>query len=143
MRMGQILTAILLTVGLSLPAMAQQPPAPGAGDQPDQIDQLAQMLGLSDEQEGDIRAAVDEINPQVEEMQAEVQERQQQLQQIKETLIYSSRLSGSCGVHMQGAVRSRRLVAFASTATPQMGAAGPALRSRLGLTVDNLVRLHT
>jgi len=31
---------------------------------------------------------------------------------------------------MQGAVRSRRRVAFASTATPQMGAAGPALRGK-------------
>ena len=57
---------------------------------------------------------------------------------VKETLIYSSRLSGPCGVHMQGAGRSRRLVAFASTATPQMGAAGPALRGTARVPVSAL-----
>ncbi len=37
---------------------------------------------------------------------------------------------------MQGAVRSRRLAAFASTATPQMGAAVPALRGIASVPVS-------
>jgi len=35
-------------------------------------------------------------------------------------------------------VRSRRLVAFASTATPQMGASGPALRGVASVPVSAL-----
>lgn len=69
----------VLAAVLAAPASAQTPqPAPQAQD--DQISQLAEMVGLSDEQEAEIRATVDEYTPQIQELQAEAQQAQQALQ---------------------------------------------------------------
>ena len=72
--------ALALVVALALPASAQQaaPPAPG---QPDQVDQLAEALGLSEEQQDEIRGIIDELGPQIESLQQETQQVQMELRQ--------------------------------------------------------------
>lgn len=74
----QFLTVAGLAAGLALPAMAQMP---GPQEQPDEVDQLTQVLGLSEEQETEIRSVIDEISPKIDELQAEVQSVQEELQE--------------------------------------------------------------
>lgn len=52
---------------------------PGQQEQPDEVDQLAEMVGLTEEQQSEIRAVIDEISPQVERLQAEAQVAQREL----------------------------------------------------------------
>jgi len=74
---NRFLTLIALLAGLSLalPAMAQQPQSP-AGDQ---VAQLAEALDLSEQQQTDIRAVIDEYGPQIESLQERAQRAQMEL----------------------------------------------------------------
>ncbi len=72
----RMMIALIMMFALCATAAATPP----AGDQPDQIDQLAEMLGLSDDQQSDIRELVDDMSPRIEAKQAEVQQLQQDLQ---------------------------------------------------------------
>lgn len=81
MKLSKILGVALIAVGLSAPAFAQQ--AAPAG-QPDQVDQLAQMVGLSDDQQKDIRAILDDMQDKIRKKQEKAQQLRQELQaQIK------------------------------------------------------------
>ncbi|TVP75834.1 MAG: hypothetical protein EA353_13130 [Puniceicoccaceae bacterium] len=77
----KILSCIALACALIAPMSAQMAPAqqPGGG-QPDQISQLAEMIGLSSEQEAEIRDLVDTTTPKVEELQIKAQSLQTELQ---------------------------------------------------------------
>lgn len=74
MKLVKLCGIALIVLGLSAPAMAQQ-----SGGQPDQVDQLAKMVGLSDEQQTEIRDILDE-------MQAEIQALNSQAQQLQQTI---------------------------------------------------------
>lgn len=74
MKLTTIIGATLLTLGLSLPVMAQQPPGQG-----DQVEQLAQMVGLDEEQQEEIRSILDDMQARIQELQMEAQELQQEL----------------------------------------------------------------
>lgn len=73
------LSLAALTLGIAFPVSAQ---VPGAQQQPDQVDQLTQMLGLSEEQQTEIRSIFDEINPKLQELQLEARDLQQELQEL-------------------------------------------------------------
>ena len=75
MKVSKFIGATLLTLGLSLPVAAQQPPA-----KPDQVDQLAKIVGLTEEQQQEIRGILDEMQGRIQALQAEAQQLQQQLQ---------------------------------------------------------------
>ncbi|MCC5888572.1 MAG: hypothetical protein JJT88_19215 [Gammaproteobacteria bacterium] len=66
---------LVLAAGLSLtlPALAQQP----AGA--DQVDQLAEALGLNAQQQTEIRAVIDDLGPQIEALQERAQRVQMEL----------------------------------------------------------------
>lgn len=51
-----------------------------AAQQQDQISQLAEMVGLSDEQQSEIRGIMEEAQAELQELQAEAREVQQELQ---------------------------------------------------------------
>lgn len=97
----QLLTAAALGCSLSLSAFGQQPGAAAPGDQ---VDQLATMLGLSEDQQTEIREAIDELSPQIETLQGKAQAVQQELQEkirpdfdeaeIRETAAKLGELSG-------------------------------------------------
>lgn len=74
MKLVKLCGIALIVLGLSAPAMAQQ-----SGGQPDQVDQLAKMVGLSDEQKIEIRDILNE-------MQAEIQALNSQAQQLQQTI---------------------------------------------------------
>jgi Spy/CpxP family protein refolding chaperone len=67
----QILSIAALGLGVSLQTFGQAPAAPG--QQPDQISQLAEMVGLTEEQEKEIRGIVAEQEPKIEKLQTEAQ----------------------------------------------------------------------
>jgi hypothetical protein len=75
MKLVKALGTALIAVSLSAPALAQQ-----AGGQPDRIDQLAQMVGLNDEQQEQIRSVFDELQGEIVELRQQAQTLQQQLQ---------------------------------------------------------------
>ncbi|OZB20535.1 MAG: hypothetical protein B7X58_01035 [Marinobacter sp. 34-60-7] len=75
MKLAHLLGSALIALSLAVPAFAQQ--APGQGDQ---VDQLAQMVGLSDEQQADIRAIIDEMQGEIGELRQNAQQLQQALQ---------------------------------------------------------------
>ena len=56
MKLVKLFGTALVALSLSVPAVAQQ-----SGGQPDQVDQLAQMVGLTDDQQTEIRAIIDEM----------------------------------------------------------------------------------
>lgn len=74
----QLFTVATLTAGISLFAFGQLPPAQ---EQPDEVDQLTQMLGLTEEQQTEIRGVIDEISPQIEKLQVEARAVQEDLQE--------------------------------------------------------------
>ncbi len=79
----QFMTVAGLAMSLTLFASGQMPAGQPAPQQPpDQVDQLAQMIGLTEEQTAEIRAAIDEISPKIEALQTEAQEVQQELEEI-------------------------------------------------------------
>lgn len=77
-KLTQFFAVAALATGTVLPASAQ---FPGAQEQPDQVDQLAQLLGLSDEQQTDIRAVIDDLSPKIDELQSELQGLHEELQE--------------------------------------------------------------
>lgn len=79
MKLVKALGTALIAVSLSAPALAQQ-----LGDQPDRIDQLAQMVGLNDDQKEQIRDVFEEMQGQIVALRQQAQIVQQKLQdQIK------------------------------------------------------------
>ncbi len=72
---NRVLIGLVLFVALSvaLPAAAQQSPAG------DQVDQLAEALGLSEQQQTEIRAVIDDLGPQIEALQERAQRVQMEL----------------------------------------------------------------
>lgn len=77
MRVAKLIGSALVALSLSTTAFAQQA-APGG--QPDQVEQLAQMVGLSDDQQTEIRGIIDEMEGDIGELRQEAQTLQQQLQ---------------------------------------------------------------
>ncbi|MBB5322719.1 Spy/CpxP family protein refolding chaperone [Marinobacter oulmenensis] len=77
MQLKKIIGSFLVATTLSLPAFAQQATQ---GGQPDQVSQLAQMVGLSDDQQEEIRGIVDEMQGEIGELRQEAQSLQQDLQ---------------------------------------------------------------
>jgi|SRR5690554_1224788 len=75
MKIAKIIGSALVAISLSMPAFAQQ--APG---QPDQVDQLAEMVGLSDDQQTEIRGIIDEMQGEIGELRQNAQSLQQALQ---------------------------------------------------------------
>lgn len=73
----RFLMILLIVPGFAGMAAAQPP---GAGEQPDQVDQLAEMLDLSADQQQEIRDLIDDISPRVEAKQGQAQQLQQELQ---------------------------------------------------------------
>jgi Spy/CpxP family protein refolding chaperone len=75
MKLVKLFGIALIVLGLSAPAMAQQ-----SGGQPDQVDQLAQMVGLSDDQQTEIRSILDEMQAEIKTLNSQAQQLQQQIQ---------------------------------------------------------------
>lgn len=76
MKLVKLFGTALVALSLSVPAMAQQ----SAGGQPDQVDQLAQMVGLSNDQQTEIRAIIDEMQGEIGELRQEARALQQKMQ---------------------------------------------------------------
>ena len=64
----------LIALSLSATAFAQQP------GQPDQVAQLAEMVGLSDDQQSEIRDIIDDMQGEIGELRQSAQNLQQKLQ---------------------------------------------------------------
>ena len=80
MKLVKALGTALISVSLSVPALAQQ-----ANEPLDRIDQLAQMVGLNDEQQEQIRGVFDELQGQIVDLRQQAQTLQQKLQaEVKE-----------------------------------------------------------
>ncbi len=78
MKLVRAAVLTVMTLGIMFPAFAQQP------GQQDQVDRLAQMVGLNDGQQKEIRSIIDELQGEIHGLQGEVQQLQQNLQsQIK------------------------------------------------------------
>jgi Spy/CpxP family protein refolding chaperone len=73
-----ILSVVCLAV--AAPAFPQTAPEVQPEQPPDQISQLAEVAGLSEEQEAEIRATVDEYQPKIEALQVKTQQAQLELQ---------------------------------------------------------------
>jgi len=73
------LAATALAALLFVPASAQEA-IPGAP--PDEVDQLAQMVDLTEEQQRDIRGVIAEITPRIEQLQTRAQSVQQELEEL-------------------------------------------------------------
>ena len=81
MKIAKLIGAAVLAFSLSAPVLAQ-PEIPS--QQPDQVDRLSQMVGLSDDQQSEIRSILDDYQGQIRTLRVEAQQLQQQLQdQIK------------------------------------------------------------
>lgn len=76
MKLAKFVGTALVALTLSAPTFAQQ----AAGGQPDQVDQLAQMVGLSDDQQTEIRGILEEMQGKIGELRQEAQQIQQQMQ---------------------------------------------------------------
>lgn len=76
MKLAKMFGTAVVALSLSSPAVAQQ----AAGGQPDQVDQLAQMVGLSDDQQTEIRGIIDDKQDKIDELRQEARALQQQMQ---------------------------------------------------------------
>lgn len=82
MKIVKGLSIAVLALGMNATALAQQPPA--GQEQGDQVDQLDQLVHLSDSQKKDIRGMMQDSEAKVVKMRMEAQDAQQQLaSQIK------------------------------------------------------------
>ena len=80
MKLAKFIGSALVALSLSAPALAQQAP----GGQPDQVAQLAQMVGLSEEQQTEIRGIIDDMQGEIGELRQDARSLQEDLQeQIK------------------------------------------------------------
>ncbi|KPQ28269.1 MAG: LTXXQ motif [Marinobacter excellens HL-55] len=77
MKLVKIIGSALVAFSLSMPVFAQQA-APGG--QPDQVSQLAEMVGLSDTQQTEIRGIISEMEGEIGELRQNAQGLQQALQ---------------------------------------------------------------
>ncbi|MBR9869727.1 MAG: hypothetical protein GYB26_01150 [Gammaproteobacteria bacterium] len=73
MKLKKIIGSALVAISLSMPAFAQQ-------GQPDQVAQLAQMVGLSDDQQTEIRGIISEMEGELSELRQDAQGLQRELQ---------------------------------------------------------------
>ncbi len=71
MKLLKPLATLLFALTLANPVWAQQP---------DQVDRLAEMVGLSDEQQNEIRTIVEDLQSEIQARRVEAQQLQQQLQ---------------------------------------------------------------
>lgn len=79
----KILSITVLGLSLAVQSFGQSLAGPGAQvEQPDQIDRLAEMIGLSDEQEKEIRAVIAKNEPEIENLQAEAVGLQEELAEL-------------------------------------------------------------
>lgn len=76
MKLVKVIGSALVALSLSMPAFAQQA-APG---QPDQVAQLAEMVGLSDTQQSEIRGIISEMEGEIGELRQNAQSLQESLQ---------------------------------------------------------------
>lgn len=79
---SRLLSFLALSLGLAGQSLAQAPAAAAPAQQPDQISQLAQMVGLSEAQEKDIRAIIAELEPLLESLQTKAQAVQTELVEL-------------------------------------------------------------
>lgn len=82
MKTARFLVTALTALMLGGPAMAQQMQAPGAGGgqgQPDRVEQLDQLLDLSDDQKEELNKLFDQMDEQVESRKQEAQQLQQKM----------------------------------------------------------------
>ncbi|HET8802687.1 MAG TPA: Spy/CpxP family protein refolding chaperone [Marinobacter sp.] len=76
MKLVKLFGTALVALSLSAPALAQQ----ASGGQPDQVDQLARMVGLSDKQQTEIRGILEDMQSKIGKLRQEAQALQQQIQ---------------------------------------------------------------
>jgi len=76
MKLAKLFGTALVALSLSAPALAQQ----AAGGQPDQVAQLAQMVGLSEDQQEEIRGILDGMQDEIGTLREEAQALQQKMQ---------------------------------------------------------------
>jgi periplasmic protein CpxP/Spy len=73
-------TLLLLSLVAASQSAAQNQGSPApSGEAPDQISQLAEMVGLSDDQESEIRGVIDEKSPKIEQLQQQARAIQSEL----------------------------------------------------------------
>ncbi|ERP96362.1 hypothetical protein Q666_05005 [Marinobacter sp. ES-1] len=70
----KVIGSALIALSLSATAFAQQ------ASQPDQVAQLAEMVGLSDDQQSEIRSIIDDMQGEIGELRQSAQNLQQKLQ---------------------------------------------------------------
>lgn len=76
MTLTKLFGTALVALSLSAPTLAQQ----AAAGQPDQVDQLAQMVGLSEDQQKEIRGILDEMQGEIGTLREEARALQEQMQ---------------------------------------------------------------
>lgn len=79
MKVVKIVTMAAFAMVFSLSALGQ---VSSEDRRPDEVDQLAQMVGLSEEQQVEIRSLVAEMSPKIERLQVEAQELQEKLYEM-------------------------------------------------------------
>lgn len=83
MKTARFLVTALAALTLGNPAVAQQMPAPGGGGggqgQTDRVEQLDQLLDLSDDQKEELRGLFDEMDKKVDSRREEAQQLQQKM----------------------------------------------------------------
>ena len=77
MKLAKFIGSALVALTISAPAIAQQSP----GGQPDQVAQLAQMVGLSEEQQTEIRGIIDDMQGEIGELRQDARSLQEDLQE--------------------------------------------------------------
>src|SRR5690554_7023314 len=75
MKLAKLFGTALVALSLSAPVLAQQ-----AGGQPDQVDQLAQMVGLSEDQQKEIRGILEKMQGEIGTLREEARALQEQMQ---------------------------------------------------------------
>ena len=76
MKLAKLFGTALVALSLSAPALAQQ----AAGGQPDQVAQLAQMVGLSEDQQEEVRGILDGMQDEIGTLREEAKALQQKMQ---------------------------------------------------------------
>lgn len=77
MKLIRLFVLAVMAAGFTQVAVAQQMP----GGQQDQVSQLAELVGLSDDQQSEIRGIIEGAQGELQELQAEAQTLQAQLQE--------------------------------------------------------------
>lgn len=77
MKLAKFVGTALVALSLSAPALAQQA---GAPQQADQVTQLAEMVGLSEDQQNEIRGILGEMQAEIAPLREEARSLQEQMQ---------------------------------------------------------------